>query len=302
MQTSSTDVEKGHAMRLRSMLFVPADSEKKMNRGLTIGADALIIDLEDSVAPPQKSAARKMASDFISAHRADSPAALFVRINPLDSGLALDDLAAVVQPGLAGIMLPKTLSAECVRTTGHYLNALEAKVGMPLGGICIVPVATETAQGMLNMQSFNQPIARLAGITWGAEDLSAAIGAISNRDENGEYAPLYTWAGAMCLVAAASTGAQAIDTLYANFKDTAGLLLSCRNSRRRGYSGRIAIHPDQVATINEAFTPSLEELAYAQRIVDAFAANPGAGTLGIDGKMVDMPHLKQARRTLGITD
>ena len=172
---------------------------------------------------------------------------------------------------------------------------------MPLGYLSIVPVATETAQAMLNMQTFNQPIPRLAGITWGAEDLSAAIGAVSNRDENGEYAPLYKMAGAMCLLAAASTGVPAIDTLYSDFKDPAGLLLSCRNARRRGYSGRIAIHPDQVATINEAFTPSEAEIVHAQRIVDAFAANPGAGTLGLDGKMIDMPHLKQARQTLGLS-
>lgn len=288
-------------MKLRSMLFVPADSDKKMNRGLTSGADALIIDLEDSVTPDKKPLARKMAAEFIAAHKADSPASLFVRINPLDSGMALDDLTAVVQPGLAGIMLPKTLSADCVRITGHYLSALEAKINMTLNSVHIVPVATETAQAMLNMQSFNQPVARLAGVTWGAEDLSAAIGAISNRDENGEYAPLYTLAGAMCLLAAASTGTPAIDTLYSDFKDLEGLLKSCRNSRRRGYSGRIAIHPDQVATINEAFTPSEKELMHAQRIIDAFADNPGAGTLGIDGKMVDMPHLKQARRTLGLS-
>ena len=287
-------------MRLRSMLFVPADSERKMTKGLTSGADALIVDLEDSVAPTNKVLARQMAAAFIAGPGRQSAAAIFVRINPLDSGLALDDLAAVVQPGLAGIELPKTLSADCVRRTGYYLDALEARQGMAPGSVTIVPVATETAQAMLNMQSFNAPVARLAGITWGAEDLSAAIGAVSNRDEDGQYAPLYAWAGAMCLVAAASTGVVAIDTLYADFRDTEGLLRACRNARRRGYSGRIAIHPDQVHTINEAFSPSAEELAHAQRVVDAFAANPGAGTLGIDGMMVDMPHLKQARRTLGL--
>jgi citrate lyase subunit beta/citryl-CoA lyase len=287
-------------MRLRSMLFVPADSERKMSKGLHSGADALILDLEDSVAAPNKALARQMASAFLAEQAPTSPAALFVRINPLDSGLALDDLAAVVQPGLAGIMLPKTHSADCVRRLGHYLDALEVRAGMALGSVTIVPVATETAQALLNMQSFNAPVPRLAGITWGAEDLSAAVGAVSNRDEDGQYAPLYVWAGALCLVAAASTGVAAIDTLYADFRDPAGLLTACRNARRRGYSGRIAIHPDQVATINEAFTPSAQELAHAQRVVDAFAAQPGAGTLGIDGVMVDLPHLKQARRTLGL--
>lgn len=287
-------------MRLRSMLFVPADSERKMAKGLTSGADALIIDLEDSVSPQNKPLARQMATAFIAEHASHTDAALFVRINPLDSGMALDDLACVVQPGLAGIMLPKTLSAECVRRAGYYLDALEVRAGMKPAGVAIVPVTTETAQSMLNMQTYNAPVPRLAGITWGAEDLSAAIGAVSNRDENGEYAPLYTWAGAMCLVAAGSTGVPAIETLYADFRDATGLAMACRNSRRRGYSGRIAIHPDQVATINEAYSPTEQELAHAQRIVDAFAAHPEAGTLGIDGVMVDMPHLKQARRTLGL--
>ena len=287
-------------MRLRSMLFVPADSERKMSKGLHSEADALILDLEDSVALPNKPLARQMAAAFIAEHASQAPAALFVRINPLDSGMALEDLAAVVQPGLAGIMLPKTLSADCVRRTGHYLDALEAKAGMTPGRVVIVPVATETAPAMLNMQSFHSPIARLAGITWGAEDLSAAVGAVSNRDTDGQYSPLYTWAGALCLLAAASTGVAAIDTLYADFRDNSGLLDACRSSRRRGYAGRIAIHPDQVRTINEAFSPTEQEMAHAQRVVDAFAANPGAGTLGIDGMMVDMPHLKQARRTLGL--
>lgn len=287
-------------MRLRSMLFVPADSERKMAKGQHSGADALILDLEDSVAPPNKPLARQMAASFLATQAAQTPAALFVRINPLDSGMALEDLAAVVQPGLSGIMLPKTLSADCVRRTSHYIDALEVKAGMTPGSVAIVPVATETAQAMLNMQSFNAPLPRLVGITWGAEDLSAAVGAISNRDADGQYAPLYIWAGALCLAAAASTGVAAIDTLYADFSDSAGLLEACRASRRRGYSGRIAIHPAQVTTINEAFSPSEEELAHAQRVVDAFAAHPGAGTLGIDGVMVDMPHLKQARRTLGL--
>ncbi|MGH8786116.1 MAG: HpcH/HpaI aldolase/citrate lyase family protein [Cupriavidus necator] len=287
-------------MLLRSMLFVPADSERKMAKGLQSPADALILDLEDSVAPEQKPLAREMAAKFLADHGASTQSALFVRINPLDSGMALQDLAAVVKPGLAGIMLPKTTGAQDVVRLGHYLDALEARAGLEHGHVVIVPVATETPQAMLNMQTFNAPLPRLAGLTWGAEDLSAAIGAISNRDEDGSYAPLYTWAGSLCLCAAASTGVAAIDTLYADFKDAAGLAASCRASRRRGYSGRIAIHPDQVATINEAFSPSQHELEHARRVVDAFAQQPGAGTLSIDGVMYDMPHLKQARRTLGL--
>ena len=293
-------------MQLRSMLFVPADSERKMAKGLQSPADALILDLEDSVAPERKPIAREMATQFLIEHAstatsAPSKAAFFVRINPLDSGLALQDLAAVVRQGLAGIMQPKTYSAQDVLRLGYYLDALEAKAGMPAGQVKIVPVATETAQAMLNMQTFNAPIPRMAGVTWGAEDLSAAIGAVSNRDEDGQYSPLYTLAGSMCLCVAASTGALAIDTLHADFKDAAGLLAACRASRRRGYRGRIAIHPDQVATINEAYSPSEKELEHARRVVDAFEQNPGVGTLSLDGVMYDMPHLKQARRTLGLS-
>ena len=287
-------------MRLRSMLFVPADSERKMAKGLQCPADALILDLEDSVAPDRKPVAREMAADFLARQASATASALFVRINPLDSGLALQDLAAVVRPGLAGIMLPKTTGAADVVKLGHYLDALEARAGMAPGSVVIVPVATETPQAMLNMQSFSAPLPRLAGITWGAEDLSAAIGAVSNREEDGAYSPLYTWANSLCLCAAASTGAAAIDTLHADFKDSAGLAAACRASRRRGFSGRIAIHPDQVATINEAYSPTEAELAHAHRVVDAFAAQPGVGTLSLDGVMYDMPHLKQARRTLGL--
>lgn len=289
-------------MKLRSMLFVPADSERKLAKALDSRADALILDLEDAVAPPQKPAARKAAAAFVAARAGQLTARLFVRINPLDSGLALDDLAGVVVPGLAGIMLPKTTSAEDVRRLGHYLDAFEAKAGMASGAVRIVPVATETAQAMLTMASFVPGIPRLAGVTWGAEDLSAAIGAISNREADGSYSPLYVLANSLCLCAAASAGVDAIDTLHADFRDGEGLAAACAVSRRRGFRGKIAIHPDQVDIINAAFTPSEAELAAAQRIVDAFAAAPEAGALSIDGAMVDMPHLKQARRTLGLSD
>jgi citrate lyase subunit beta/citryl-CoA lyase len=287
-------------MRLRSMLFVPADSARKMAKSLQCPADALILDLEDAVVPDRKPLAREMAADFLAGQASATASALFVRINPLDSGLALEDLAAVVRPGLAGILQPKTTGAADVVKLGHYLDALEARAGMAPGSVAIVPVATETPQAMLNMQTFNAPLPRLAGITWGAEDLSAAIGAVSNRDEDGAYSPVYTWANSLCLCAAASTGVAAIDTLHADFKNSAGLAAACRASRRRGFSGRIAIHPDQVATINEAYSPTEAELAHARRVMDAFAAQPGAGTLSLDGAMYDMPHLKQARRTLGL--
>lgn len=287
-------------MKLRSMLFVPADSERKLAKSIGNPADVLILDLEDSVAEARKVAARGTAAAFISAQAPRLAARLFVRINPLDTALAMGDLAAVVVPGLAGILLPKTHAAADIVRLGFCLDALEARAGMAPGTVRIVPVATETAQAMLNMQSFAGPIARLAGVTWGAEDLSAAIGAVSNREEDGGYSPLYTLANSLCLCAATAAGVPAIDTLYADFRDHAGLAAACRASRRRGFRGRIAIHPDQSAIINDAYSPSESELAHARKIVDAFAAAPEAGTLSIDGMMVDKPHLTQARRTLGL--
>jgi citrate lyase subunit beta/citryl-CoA lyase len=287
-------------MALRSMLFVPADSERKLAKGLRSPADVLILDLEDAVAVAHKAVARVSAAAFVAEHAARLSAQLYVRINPLDSGLAMLDLATVVVAGLAGIMLPKTNSAADVRRIAFCLDALEARAGIAAGTVRIVPVATETATAMLTMASFTRDVPRLAGITWGAEDLSAAIGAISNRDADGQLSPLYALANSMCLCAAAAAGVPAIDTLYTDFRDPTGLAASCAVSRRRGFSGRIAIHPDQVAVINEAFSPSEAELAHARRVVEAFAQQPDAGTIGLDGAMLDLPHLKQARRTLGL--
>jgi citrate lyase subunit beta/citryl-CoA lyase len=288
-------------MKARSLLFVPADSERKLAKSLGSPADVLILDLEDAVAESRKAGARITAAEFITAQATQLTARLFVRINPLDSGLAMGDLAAVVVPGLAGIMLPKTHSAADIVRLGHGLDALEARSGMAAGTVRIIPVATETPQAMLTMQSYVAAagsLARLAGITWGAEDLSSAIGAVSNRDEDGSWSPLYALANSMCLCAAAAAGVPPIDTLHVDFRDATGLAAACRASRRRGFRGRIAIHPDQVAVINEAYSPTEAELAHARRIVAAFAAQPDAGTLSIDGVMVDKPHLTQAQRTL----
>jgi len=289
-------------LRLRSMLFVPADSERKLIKGVGCPADVLILDLEDSVAESRKKIARQMAAEFIATQAASIPAHLFVRINPLDTALAMGDLATVTVPGLAGIMLPKTRSASDIVRLAHGLDTLEARAGITPGTIKVVPVATETPQAILNMQSMSGPIERLAGITWGAEDLSAAIGAVSNRDEDGNFSPLYQLANSLCLCTAAAAGVPAIDTLHADFRDAAGLMVACRASRRRGFRGRIAIHPDQVTTINEAYSPTEAELAHARRIVDAFAAQPDVGTLSIDGVMVDKPHLVQALETLRFVD
>ncbi len=284
-------------MKLRSLLFVPADSDRKLAKGLGSAADMLLLDLEDSVAPGRKAAARQAAAEFITASAAQTGARLYVRVNPFDSGLTLGDLAAVVVPGLAGIMLPKPDSAADVARLSHGLDTLEARAGLPAGGIAILPVATETARAMLNMGSYGAH-PRLAAITWGAEDLSAALGALANREDNGRYSPVYELAESMCLCAAAAAGVPAIDTVFTDFRDTSGLQGACQVSRRRGFKGRMAIHPDQVAVINAAYTPSADELAHARRIVEAFAAQPDAGALNLDGAMIDLPHLIQARRTL----
>ena len=287
-------------LKLRSLLFVPADSEKKLAKSTTSAADVLILDLEDSVAEARKPEARGMAAEFIGAHAAGIAPKLFVRINPLDTPFAMADLAAVVGPGLAGVVLPKTRSAADAQRLAHSLDALEARAGVEAGAVRIVPVATETAEAMLSMPTWAQVrVPRLAGITWGAEDLSAAVGAVSNREASGEYAPLYVLAHSLCLAAATAAGVPAIDTVHVDFRDAAGLAAACRASRRRGFRGRLAIHPDQVPVINEAYTPSEAELAHARRIVEAFAANPDAGTLSLDGTMIDRPHLAQALRTLG---
>ena len=285
-------------MKLRSLLFVPADSERKLAKSTASAADVLILDLEDAVAEARKPMARAMAAEFISVYAAHAGAKLFVRINPLDTPLAMSDLAAVVLPGLRGIVLPKIRGMADVVHLGHALDALEARAGIASGSVAMLPVATETPQALLGMCGFS-PHARLAGVTWGAEDLSSAIGALSNKDESGAFDPLYQWAASLCLTAAAAAGVAPIDTMYGDFRDAKGLDNACRISRRRGFRGRIAIHPDQVDTINEAYTPSEGELAQARRIVDAFAAQPEAGTLAIDGVMVDRPHLTQALRTIG---
>lgn len=286
---------------LRSMLFVPADSERKIAKGLTSGADALILDLEDAVAEPRKPLARAMAADCVAAHAGAAAPALYVRINPLDTPFAMADLAAATLPGLAGIVLPKTRSVADIVRLSHGLDALEARAGMAAGQVKIVPVATETAEAMLTLGGFaGTPMPRLAAVTWGAEDLSSAVGALSNRDEGGAYAPLYELAASMTLCAAAAAQVTPLDTVFTDFRDTAGLAAACRTSRRRGFRGRLAIHPDQVEPIHAAYTPTEAEREHARRIVEAFAAQPDAGALSLDGVMIDRPHLVQAQRTLGL--
>jgi len=279
------------------MLFVPGDSERKFAKARGIGADALILDLEDSVAAPMKRRAREMVAGLLD-DRSARDWTFFVRPNPFDTGLTLEDLAAVVKPGLDGLMVPKTDGAWDIVRIGHYLDALEARAGMTVGTVKIAVVCTETAKAMFHLGSYAPAHPRLVGLTWGGEDLSAAVGATTAREPDGRWTFPYLVARTQCLFAAAAAQVAPLETLYADFRDGTGLERTCREARRDGFTGRIAIHPDQIATINACFSPSQAELEEARAIVAAFEANPDAGTLGINGKMYDVPHLKAARRTL----
>lgn len=283
-------------MTARSWLFIPGDSEKKLAKADATGADALILDLEDSVAPERKAEARRLVREFLEQREGKARTAqLFVRVNPLEDS-ALADLAAVM-PGIPdGIMLPKIDGVECVERLSHYLDAFEAAHGIEAGMTRIIPVATETPRATLSLRGFaERHLPRLCAMTWGAEDLATALGASTNLGADGEWALVYRMARADLLVAAKVAGVAAIDTLYVDFRDDEGLRAACRAAAAEGFSGRIAIHPAQVAGINESFSPSTEDVAHARRVVAAFDANPGAGTVGLDGKMIDIPHLKQAR-------
>ncbi|MXO75835.1 CoA ester lyase [Altererythrobacter aerius] len=291
------------ARPLRSFLFIPADSQKKLAKVAECGADAVILDLEDAVAPAAKDDARHQLAEFLHGFDRSKPGApeLWVRINPLDSGLAEYDLAAVVPAGVQGIMQPKPDGPADVAKLSSLLDHMELAHRVQPGSIGIIPVATETAIAPFRLGEYaGAGLTRLRGLTWGAEDLAAALGATGNRGADGEWLFTYRLVRSLTLMAAHAAGVPAIETLYADFRDTDGLLASSRQARSEGFSGRLAIHPAQVAPINEGFTPSAEEVAFAQRVVAAFDAAPGSGTVGIDGKMFDRPHLKSALRTLGL--
>lgn len=284
---------------MRSFLFVPADSEKKLAKAITSGADALIVDLEDLVALDGKARARNSAADFVKQAVANSPRpTLIVRVNAIATGLTDADLDATVPAMPDAIMLPKAEGGASVVHADAKLAVREAVNGLDDGRIKIIPIATETAAALFAAGTFAGASARLSGLTWGAEDLSAELGAQANRDQQGRFLDPYRLARTLCLAGAAAAQVPAIDTVYVDFRDEKGFHRECEEACRDGFSGKMAIHPAQVAIINAVFTPSAEAVARAQAIVAAFANDPGAGVVGIDGIMYDRPHLARAQRLL----
>lgn len=285
---------------MRSLLFIPADDERKLAKGMGSGADALLLDLEDAVSAARKADARRICADYIARTRglAERPR-LIVRINALDTPYWADDLAGIMPARPDGIMLPKPRGGEDVHTLSVALDHAEQGTGSAAGATRIIAIATETAISLLSMPSYVGSSTRLEALTWGAEDLSAAVGARSNREADGRtWTSPFRLARDLCLMTAVAAGAQPIDTVFVNFRDTDGLREEAMAAARDGFVGKMAIHPGQVAVINEVFTPKPEETAYAEEVIAAFRANPAAGVIGLRGHMVDKAHLAQAERLL----
>lgn len=287
-------------MAMRSWLFVPGDSQTKLDKAPTCGADVVIVDLEDAVAPPAKPHARIMTRGWLERQaRQPGGSSCWVRINPLDTQLWREDLAAVMPGRPAGIVVPKAAGPEQLQALAGELSAQEQRNGMAPGATRILPLVSETPAAALGIASYaGAQLPRLAGLTWGAEDLSAAIGASRKRDERGYWLDAFRYVRAQVLLTAHARGVLAIDTLHAEFRENEALKRIAAESYSEGFSGMLAIHPGQVPVINEAFTPGEAEIARARAIVNAFSANPGAGALSLDGHMIDQPHLDQARKLL----
>lgn len=277
---------------MRSWLFVPGDSERKLARAGEAGAGALILDLEDSVAAGRRVVARGMVREFLGGDRS-----AWVRINPLEGEEGLRDLAGVMPGGPAGVVLPKATPGGLERLD-RYLEALEVAHGWERGGTRVMAIATESAAGVFGMGGYGGVSGRLAALTWGAEDLAAVLGAV-NREEDGRYGDVFRLARGLCLLGAQAAGVAAVDTVFVDFRDEAGLRAECVAGRRAGFVGKMAIHPGQVGVIEAAFAPSSEEVAWARAVVAAFEAAPGAGVVSVEGRMVDRPHWVLARRVLG---
>ena len=284
---------------MRSLLFVPADGGSKLDKAMASGADAIIIDLEDSIVPERKGQARAAALEFLkSAASKKQRPRILVRINGLDTGMTDADLDAVVAGKPDAVVFPKAEGGSTVVHLDAKLTAREAIAGLPEGSIKILAQAVESAAGLFAASTYRDASKRLIGLTWGPEDLSAELGAESNRDEQGILTEPYRLARNICLYAAAAAKIPAIETVYVDFKNSEGLRRDTQDARRDGFTGRLAIHPAQVPIINEVFTPTPEQIVKAKMVVAAFAAQPGAGAVGIDGKMFDRPHLIRAQRLL----
>lgn len=281
----------------RSWLFVPGDDERKIVKAATVGADAVIFDLEDAVTAERRPAARLLVAEVLAGPQPVGTE-YWVRINPLDTPEAIADLAVVVGPGLMGIVLPKIQAGADVATLSHYLTALEARAGITPMSVGIMVVATETPEMMFRLGDLAGVSTRLRACTWGAEDLSTALGAATNKAADGGWDDPYRLARSLCLFAARAAKAQPVDTLQADFRDDAALIASTTAARRQGFTGRLAIHPGQVAIINEHFGASAQDIAHARDVVNAFAAKPGVGAVQLNGNMLDRPHLVQAERLL----
>lgn len=283
-------------LNYRSWLFAPGDSARKMEKAADGDADIALFDLEDAVVPEAKTVARAMVAEFV-ANRTDYHARLWVRINPLDTEWALDDLAAVMPSRPGGIMLPKARGRADVEKLDHYLSALEAANGIAPGSTRVLALVTETVDGMFTTGDYvGAP--RLVGLTWGAEDLADALGASENRNPDGSYGFTYQLARSLCLLGASRASVLPIDTVQDDFRDLERLRIRAEQVRRDGFRGMLAIHPAQVDVINKAFSPNADEIAEAQAIVDLFAANPGVGAIGYKGGMVDRPYLARAQTLL----
>jgi citrate lyase subunit beta / citryl-CoA lyase len=281
---------------MRSMLFVPGDRPERFAKAVASGADAVIFDLEDAVVPDGRPGARVEIASYLAT--AERSVALWVRVNPVDTDDSLRDLASVMGARPDGIMLPKARSGADVLQVSHWMEALEAGAGLSPGSVGLIPLITESAAAVLNAASFTSPPSRVRGLTWGAEDLAADLGAISNRSPDGEFDPAYVHARTACLLAAAAAGVAAIDTVETEIRDAAAIERRARDSRRQGFSGKMAIHPVQIAPIHAAFRPAEDEVEWARRVLEAFRASPGTGALSLDGRMLDKPHIRQAERIL----
>lgn len=287
---------------MRSFLFVPADSERKLAKGPQSGADGLILDLEDSVASDRKKTAREMALAYLRAASRIAGPKLYVRVNALDTGLTLADLATVMQGRPDGIVFPKCVGQRDLDLLGSYLDAFEAREGIEQGTTRILTVATESAAAVLALTAAPAKHARLMGHSWGGEDLMADLGALAKGPAPGVYDDTFRLARTVNLMASVAAGVTAYDTVYPDIRNIEGLRAEAQEARRMGYGGKIAIHPDQVAIIHEVFTPSAQEVDWARRVVATFESNPDAGVLTLDGKMLDKPHLVLARRLLARTE